>query len=196
RDIIRTRENAYSPTGGLAILFGNLAPDGAVVKRAAVAPAMLVHQGPARIFDSESEATKGIMSGGVKPGEVVVIRYEGPRGGPGMPEMLTPTSLITGMGLGEKVALITDGRFSGATRGASIGHVSPEAAERGPIAALQEGDIIKIDIPNCKLNVDLSQSEIEGRLAKLPAFKPKITSGYLSRYIEKVTSASTGAVFK
>ena len=196
RDIIRTRENAYSPTGGLAILFGNLAPDGAVVKRAAVAPAMLVHQGPARIFDSESEATKGIMSGGVKPGEVVVIRYEGPRGGPGMPEMLTPTSLITGMGLGEKVALITDGRFSGATRGASIGHVSPEAAERGPIAALQEGDIIKIDIPNCKLNVELSQSEIEGRLAKLPAFKPKITSGYLSRYIEKVTSASTGAVFK
>ncbi|MDD5093882.1 MAG: dihydroxy-acid dehydratase [Dehalococcoidia bacterium] len=196
RNVIRTRKNPYSERGGLTILFGNLAPDGAVVKRAAVAPEMMVHKGPARIFNSESEATKGIMSGSIKPGDVVVIRYEGPKGGPGMPEMLTPTSLITGMGLGEKVALITDGRFSGATRGASIGHVSPEAAEGGPIAALREGDIIEIDIPNCKLNVKLSQSEIKSRLTKLPVFQPKITSGYLGRYIEKVTSASTGAVFK
>ncbi|PIU57308.1 MAG: dihydroxy-acid dehydratase, partial [Chloroflexi bacterium CG07_land_8_20_14_0_80_51_10] len=189
-------DNPYSPTGGLTILFGNLAPDGAVVKSAAVAPEMLVHQGPARIFDSEDEATKGIMSGSIKPGEVLILRYEGPKGGPGMPEMLTPTSLISGMGLGEKVALITDGRFSGATRGASIGHVSPEAAERGPIAVLREGDIIKIDIPNCKLEVELNQSEIERRFAELPEFEPKIKTGYLSRYIEKVTSASTGAVFK
>ncbi|MBT4511259.1 MAG: dihydroxy-acid dehydratase [Chloroflexi bacterium] len=195
-DIIRSKENAYSQRGGLTILFGNLAPDGAVVKSAAVAPEMMVHQGPARIFDSEAEATEGIMSGSIKPGEVIVLRYEGPKGGPGMPEMLTPTSLISGMGLGEKVALITDGRFSGATRGASIGHVSPEAAERGPIAALQEGDIIKIDIPNCKLEVELNQSEIEKRLSELPEFEPKVKTGYLSRYIEKVTSASTGAVFK
>jgi len=135
------------------------------------------------------------MSGAIKGGEVVVLRYEGPKGGPGMPEMLTPTSLITGMGLGEKVALITDGRFSGATRGASIGHVSPEAAERGPIAALKDGDIVKIDIPNQKLEVELSGEEIEQRLAKLPAFEPKIKSGYLRRYLEKVTSANTGAVF-
>ncbi len=196
RDIIRTTENAHSPIGGLTILFGNLAPDGAVVKSAAVAPEMMVHQGPARLFDSESEGTQAIISGSIKPGDVVVIRYEGPKGGPGMPEMLTPTSLITGMGLGEKVALITDGRFSGATKGASIGHVSPEAAERGPIAALREGDIIKVDIPNTSLNVELTQSEIESRLAQLPEFRPKITGGYLGRYIEKVTSASTGAVFK
>ena len=196
RDIIRTKDNPYSPTGGLTILFGNLAPDGAVVKSAAVAPEMLVHKGPARIFDSESEATQGIISGSIKPGEVVIIRYEGPKGGPGMPEMLTPTSLISGMGLGEKVALITDGRFSGATRGASIGHVSPEAAERGPIAALRYGDIVSIDIPKCKLDVELSQDEIEKRLSALPDFEPKIKTGYLSRYIEKVTSASTGAVFK
>ncbi len=195
-DIIRSKDNPYSERGGLTLLFGNLAPDGAVVKSAAVAPEMMVHQGPARIFDSEAEATQGIMSGSIKGGEVVVLRYEGPKGGPGMPEMLTPTSLITGMGLGEKVALITDGRFSGATRGASIGHVSPEAAEGGPIAALEEGDIIKIDIPNCKIDVELSQDEIEQRLSKLPKFEPKIKTGYLSRYIEKVTSASTGAVFK
>ncbi len=194
-DIIRPRENPHSPTGGLSILFGNLAPDGAVVKSAAVSPEMMVHQGPARVFNSEDEGTKGIMSGSIKEGEVVVLRYEGPKGGPGMPEMLTPTSLITGMGLGEKVALITDGRFSGATRGASIGHVSPEAAERGPIAALQDGDIVKIDIPNHTLEVELSQEEIEQRLAKLPAFEPKIKSGYLRRYLEKVTSANTGAVF-
>lgn len=196
RDVIRSREAPYAPKGGLTILFGNLAPDGAVVKSAAVAPAMMVHRGPARIFDSESAATASILSGSIQPGDVVVIRYEGPKGGPGMPEMLTPTSLITGMGLGEKVALITDGRFSGATRGASIGHVSPEAAERGPIAAIQEGDTIKIDIPNCKLDVGISQREIKARLAKLPPFEPKVTSGYLARYAEKVTSASTGAVFR
>ena len=196
RDIIRSRENPYSPTGGLTILFGNLAPDGAVVKSAAVAPEMMVHKGPARVFDSEDEGTKAIMSGSIKEGEVVVIRYEGPKGGPGMPEMLTPTSIITGMGLGEKVALITDGRFSGATRGASIGHVSPEAAERGPIAAIREGDLIEIDIPNFKLEVALSQEEIDQRLAQLPPFEPKIKTGYLSRYLEKVTSASTGAVYR
>ncbi len=194
-DIIRPRKNPYSPTGGLTILFGNLAPDGAVVKSAAVSPKMMVHRGPARVFNSEEEGTRGIMSGSIKEGEVVVLRYEGPKGGPGMPEMLTPTSLITGMAQGEKVALITDGRFSGATRGASIGHVSPEAAERGPIAALQDGDIVKIDIPNHKLEVELSQKEIKQRLAKLPPFEPKIKSGYLRRYLEKVTSANTGAVF-
>ncbi len=195
-DIIRSRDKAYSERGGLTILFGNLAPDGAVVKSAAVAPEMMVHQGPARIFESETDGTQGIISGSVKEGDVVVIRYEGPKGGPGMPEMLTPTSLISGMGLGEKVALITDGRFSGATRGASIGHVSPEAAERGPIAALRDGDIIKIDIPNGKLDVELSQEEIDARLSRLPAFQPRIQTGYLSRYVEKVTSANTGAVFR
>ncbi|MBM3132540.1 MAG: dihydroxy-acid dehydratase [Chloroflexi bacterium] len=195
-NVIRWKQTPYSKRGGLTILFGNLAPDGAVVKSAAVAPEMMVHKGPARIFDSESAATHGIMSGAIKPGDVIVVRYEGPKGGPGMPEMLTPTSLITGMGLGEKVALITDGRFSGATRGASIGHVSPEAAERGPIAALREGDIIRIDIPGCKIDMELSKAEIERRLAALPKFEPKIKTGYLSRYIENVTSASTGAVFK
>lgn len=194
-EVIRPKDIPYSNRGGLTILFGNLAPDGAVVKSAAVAPEMMVHKGPARIFDSEAEATKGIMAGSIKPGDVVVLRYEGPKGGPGMPEMLTPTSLITGMGLGEKVALVTDGRFSGATRGASIGHVSPEAAERGPIAALEEGDIIRIDIPNCQIDVELGRAEIEKRLAALPEFEPKIKTGYLARYIEKVTSASTGAVF-
>ncbi len=195
-NVIRWRQTPYSKRGGLTILFGNLAPDGAVVKSAAVAPEMMVHKGPARVFDSESAATQGIMSGSVQPGDVVVIRYEGPKGGPGMPEMLTPTSLITGMGLGDKVALITDGRFSGATRGASIGHVSPEAAERGPIAALKDGDIIRIDIPGCKLDVELSKAEIERRLAALGEFKPRVRSGYLARYIDKVTSASTGAVFR
>ena len=151
RDVIRSRSNAHSPTGSLAILFGNLAPEGAVVKRAAVAPEMMVHQGPARVFDSEEEATQAIMSGRIKSGEVIVIRYEGPKGGPGMREMLTPTSLLSGMGMDKEVALITDGRFSGATRGAAIGHVSPEAASRGPIAALTNGAIIKIYIPICKL---------------------------------------------
>ncbi len=157
---------------------------------------MMVHSGPARVYDSEDEATKAIMGGKVKSGDVVVIRYEGPKGGPGMREMLTPTSIIAGMGLDKEVALITDGRFSGATRGSSIGHVSPEAASGGPIGAVQDGDIINIDIPNYKLNVELSDNEIQKRLAKLPEFKSQIKTGYLKRYVEKVTSASTGAVFK
>jgi dihydroxy-acid dehydratase len=196
KDVVRSAKTAYSQKGGTAILFGNLAPDGAVVKRAAVIPEMMVHTGPARVFNSEEEATRSIMSGAIHPGDVVVIRYEGPKGGPGMREMLTPTSIIAGMGLDKNVALITDGRFSGATRGSSIGHVSPEAASRGPIAAVKEGDIIKIDIPNYKLEVELSDKEIARRLSALPAFESKIKSGYLKRYIEKVTSASMGAVFK
>ncbi len=196
REVIRPTANAHSPTGGIAILFGNLAPEGAVVKRAAVAPEMMTHQGPARVFDSEKEATQAIMSDSIKPGEVIVIRYEGPKGGPGMREMLTPTSLLTGMGMDKEVALITDGRFSGATRGAAIGHVSPEAASRGPIAVLINGDIIRMDIPNCKLEVELSEKEISNRLAQLANFKPKVQKGYLRRYAEKVCSASTGAVFR
>jgi dihydroxy-acid dehydratase len=187
--------NAHSATGGLVLLFGNLAPEGAVVKKAAVAPEMLVHRGPARVFDSEEEVTKAIMNKKIKPGDVLVIRYEGPKGGPGMREMLTPTSLITGIGLEKDVALITDGRFSGATRGASIGHVSPEAAAKGPIAAVREGDMINIDIPGHKLDIELTDKEIADRLRKLPAFEPRIKTGYLRRYIDNVTSASTGAVF-
>ena len=195
KKVIRSVANAYSPTGGIAILFGNLAPEGAVVKRAAVAPEMMVHRGPARVFDSEEEATTAIMSGSIKSGEVLVIRYEGPKGGPGMREMLTPTSLLSGMGMDKEVALITDGRFSGATRGAAIGHVSPEAASRGAIAALRDGDIIKIDIPECKLETELGDDEISDRLARLGEFEPKIKTGYLKYYAEKVCSASTGAVF-
>ncbi len=195
REVIHSTTNAYSTTGGIAILFGNLAPDGGVVKRAAVAPEMMVHQGAARIFNSEEEATTAIMSGSIKPGEVVVIRYEGPKGGPGMREMLTPTSILSGMGMDKEVALITDGRFSGATRGAAIGHVSPEAASRGPIAALRNGDIIKIDIPNYKLEVELTDKEIFERLARLADFEPKVKTGYLKYYAEKVGSANTGAVF-
>ena len=156
---------------------------------------MMVHEGPARVFDSEDESTRAIMAGAIKAGDVVVIRYEGPRGGPGMREMLTPTSLLAGMGMDKEVALITDGRFSGASRGASIGHVAPEAALRGPIAAIREGDIIEIDIPNCKLNVRLSEKEMAQRLAKVVPFQPRVTGGYLARYVEKVTSASKGAVF-
>ncbi|MDP6501200.1 MAG: dihydroxy-acid dehydratase, partial [Dehalococcoidales bacterium] len=175
--------------------FGNLAPDGAVVKKGAVAPEMMVHSGPAQVFDSEEEVTPAIMDGAIKPGEVIVIRYEGPKGGPGMREMLTPTSLLAGMGMDKEVALITDGRFSGATRGAAIGHVSPEAAGRGPIAVLKDGDTIKIDIPNKKIEVELTEEEINGRLAKLADFVPRVKSGYLKRYAEKVSSASTGAVF-
>ena len=193
-DVIRSAQNAYSPRGGLAILFGNLAPEGSVVKRAAVAPEMMVHQGPARVFDSEEVATEAIMKGSINSGEVIVIRYEGPKGGPGMREMLGPTSLLSGMGMDKEVALITDGRFSGATRGAAIGHVSPEAASRGPIAALADGDIIKIDIPGYKLEVALSEEEIAQRLALLHEFEMK-EKGYLRYYAEKVTSASTGAVF-
>jgi dihydroxy-acid dehydratase len=195
-EVIRSVKNAHASTGGLALLFGNLAPEGAVVKKAAVAPEMLVHRGPARVFNSEETATRAILDKKIKPGDVVVIRYEGPRGGPGMREMLTPTSLITGIGLDREVALITDGRFSGATRGASIGHVSPEAAARGPIAAVRDGDMISIDIPGHKLNIDLSENAMSRRLAKLPAFKSRIKSGYLRRYIEKVSSASTGAVLE
>ncbi len=194
-EVIRSVKNAHSATGGLVMLFGNLAPEGAVVKKAAVAPEMMTHRGPARVFDSEEEATRAIMHKKIKSGDVLVIRYEGPKGGPGMREMLTPTSLITGIGMDKEVALITDGRFSGATRGASIGHVSPEAAAKGPIAAVKEGDIIGIDIPEYKLNIELTDQEIAGRLAKLADFEPRIKTGYLSRYIEKVTSASSGAVF-
>ena len=195
REVIRPITNPHSTTGGIAILFGNLAPDGAVVKRAAVVPEMLVHRGTARVFDSEEEATTAIMRGSIKSGEVVVIRYEGPKGGPGMREMLTPTSILSGMGMDKKVVLITDGRFSGATRGAAIGHISPEAASRGPIAALRDGDIIKIDIPSYKLEVELSDKEISDRLAHLSEFEPRIKTGYLRRYAEEVSSASTGAVF-
>jgi dihydroxy-acid dehydratase len=195
RKVIRPLSQPYASTGGISILFGNLAPDGSVVKSAAVAPEMLVHRGPARVFDSEEEATAAIMKGEFKSGEVIVIRYEGPKGGPGMREMLAATSLLSGMGMDKKVALITDGRFSGGTRGAAIGHVSPEAAERGPIAALRNGDMIKINIPDHKLEVELSQKELKQRLASLPAFEPKIKTGYLKRYSDKVNSASTGAVF-
>ena len=157
---------------------------------------MLSHRGPARVFDSEDEATRAIMAGGVKEGEVIIIRYEGPKGGPGMREMLTPTSLLSGMGMDDKVALITDGRFSGATRGAAMGHVSPEAASRGPIAAVRNGDIIKIEIPDHRLDVELGEGEIRERLSKLPEFELKVKEGYLKRYAEMVTSASTGAVLK
>jgi dihydroxy-acid dehydratase len=195
KEVIRPFAQPHSPIGGIAVLFGNLAPEGAVVKRAAVAEEMMSHQGKARVFDSEEEATKAIMAKKIKAGEVIVIRYEGPKGGPGMREMLTPTSILSGMGLDKAVALITDGRFSGATRGAAIGHVSPEAASRGPIAALKDGDIIKIDINRQRLDVELSQKELEERLAQLGEFEPKVKSGYLRRYAEKVSSASTGAVF-
>ena len=194
RKVIRSVEDPYSQKGGLAVLFGNLAPEGSVVKTGAVAPQMLLHRGPARIYESQEKALLGIYAKEVQAGDVVIIRYEGPSGGPGMPEMLSPTSAIMGMGLGDKVALITDGRFSGGTRGACIGHVSPEAAAGGPIAAVQEGDIISIDIPNKTLNVELSEEEINERLELLPPFEPKIKKGYLSRYAQMVTSASKGAV--
>jgi dihydroxy-acid dehydratase len=195
RRVIRSLSQPYATTGGISILFGNLAPEGAVVKSAAVASEMLVHRGPARVFNSEEEATAAIMKGKFKSGEVIVIRYEGPKGGPGMREMLAATSLLSGMGMDKKVALITDGRFSGGTRGAAIGHVSPEAAEKGPIAALRNGDMININIPKHKLDVELSQKELKQRVASLPSFEPKIKTGYLKRYSDKVSSASTGAVF-
>lgn len=193
-DVIRRYDNAHSKRGGLAVLFGNLAPKGAVVKVGGVSAPMMKFAGPAVIFESETDSMTGILSGKVKAGDVVVVRYEGPKGGPGMQEMLSPTSAIMGMGLGEKVALITDGRFSGGTRGACIGHVSPEAAAHGPIAALQAGDIIEIDLEARTLNVRLSESEIEKRLAALPAFKSTIQSKWLRRYAHFVTSADTGAV--
>jgi dihydroxy-acid dehydratase len=194
-EVIRPVDDPYSATGGLAILFGNLAPEGAVVKQSAVAPEMLRHRGPARVFDSEEEAVSAIMNGDFQSGDVIVIRYEGPRGGPGMREMLTPTATLAGLGRDRDVALVTDGRFSGATRGASIGHVSPEAAARGPIAALRDGDVIEIDIPARRLTVLLEEREITARLAALPPFAPKITHGYLGRYARQVSSASSGAVF-
>jgi dihydroxy-acid dehydratase len=194
RKVIRSVKDPYSRTGGLAVLFGNLAPLGSVVKTGAVAPQMQQHSGPARIFDSEEACLEAINDKKIKAGDVVVIRYEGPKGGPGMPEMLSPTSAIMGLGLGESVALITDGRFSGGTRGACIGHISPEAAARGPIAALQEGDMIDIDIPNKSLSVRLEDNEISKRLKALPPFEPKIKRGWLSRYVQHVTSANTGAI--
>jgi dihydroxy-acid dehydratase len=196
RAVIRPFAEPYSPRGGLTVLFGSLAPEGAVVKAAAVAPEMMSHRGPARCFDSEDECVEAIMHRHFKEGDVLVLRYEGPRGGPGMPEMLSPTSIISGMGLDDKVALITDGRFSGATRGAAIGHVSPEAAAGGPIAALQDGDEVIIDIAGQRLDTAVSRGEIEARLAALPPFQPKIDSGYLKRYARSVTSASKGAVLE
>lgn len=194
QEVIHTYEQAYSQKGGLAILFGNLCPDGAVIKTAGVSPDMKKFIGPARIFESEEEASKGIMRGDVKSGDVVVIRYEGPKGGPGMQEMLSPTSAIMGMGLGDKVALITDGRFSGGTRGACIGHISPEAAARGPIAALEPGDMIEIDLDHRSLNVLLSKETIQNRLDSLPEFESNVQSRWLRRYSKMVTSADSGAV--
>jgi dihydroxy-acid dehydratase len=195
-EVIRRRESAHSPRGGLAILFGNLAPKGAVIKTGGVAPSLQKHSGPARIYESQADAMRGIMNREVQPGEVVVVRYEGPKGGPGMQEMLSPTSAIMGLGLGEKVALVTDGRFSGGTRGLCIGHISPEAAARGPIAALRPGDIVDIDLAARALNVRLSDEEIQSRLATLPPFEPKIQSKWLRRYSHFVTSADTGAVLQ
>ena len=195
-EVIRPVENPYSKTGGIAVLKGNLAPDSAVVKRSAVVPEMMVHEGPARVFDCEEDAIAAIKGGKIVEGDVVVIRYEGPKGGPGMREMLNPTSAIAGMGLGSSVALITDGRFSGASRGASIGHVSPEAAVGGPIAFVEEGDIIKINIPENTLNVDISDEEMAARKAKWKPREPKITTGYLARYASMVTSGNTGAILK
>lgn len=193
-ETIRPIENPFMPNGGIAVLKGNIAPDTGIVKRSAVAEEMMVHEGPARVFDSEDDAISAIYGGKINPGDVVVIRYEGPKGGPGMREMLNPTSAIVGMGLGGSVALITDGRFSGASRGASIGHVSPEAAVGGPIALIEEGDIIKIDIPNNSLNVDVSDEELAKRRENWKPREPKVTSGYLSRYEKMVKSANSGAI--
>ena len=193
---VRPLSNPYSPTGGLQILWGNIAPDGCVVKRSAVAPEMLKHSGPARVFDSEDEAIDAIYNGRIHEGDVVVIRYEGPKGGPGMREMLNPTSALAGMKLDTTVALITDGRFSGASRGASIGHVSPEAADGGPIGLIQEGDIISIDIPNASINVEVSEEELARRKAAFVPREPNIKTGWLGRYARLVSSANTGAVLK
>ena len=193
-EVIRPIEDPYSETGGLAMLKGNLAPDSGVVKRSAVVPEMMVHEGPARVFDCEEDAIAAILGGKIVAGDVVVIRYEGPKGGPGMREMLNPTSAIAGMGLGSSVALITDGRFSGASRGASIGHVSPEAAVGGPIALVEEGDIIKINIPECRLDLAVSDEELARRKAEWKPREPKIKTGYLARYASLVTSGNRGAV--
>ena len=195
-EVIRPVENPYSKTGGIAVLKGNLAPDSCVVKRSAVAPEMLVHEGPARVFDCEEDAIAAIKGGKIVDGDVVVIRYEGPKGGPGMREMLNPTSAIAGMGLGSTVALITDGRFSGASRGASIGHVSPEAAVGGPIALVKEGDLIRINIPENTINMVVSDEELEARRAAWTPREPKITTGYLARYASMVTSGNRGAVLE
>ena len=195
-EVIRPLANPYHKVGGIAILYGNLAPDGAAIKQSAVADEMLRHSGPARVFNSEEEAQEAILAGNIKSGDVVIIRYCGPKGGPGMPEMLSPTSAIIGMGLGKSVALITDGRFSGGTQGACIGHVSPEAAEGGPIGMVKEGDRIVIDIPNHSLKLDVSEEEMEKRRAAWQPPSPKITSGYVARYARQVTSGSTGAVLK
>ena len=195
-EVIRPIDNPYTKTGGLAVLKGNIAPDGSVVKRSAVVPEMLVHEGPARVFECEEDAIEAIKGGKIVAGDVVVIRYEGPKGGPGMREMLNPTSAIAGMGLGSSVALITDGRFSGASRGASIGHVSPEAAVGGPIALIEEGDIISIDIPNYSMNVKVSDEELAARKAKWQPREPKVNTGYLKRYASQVTSGNLGAVMK
>ena len=195
-EVIRPIDNPYSTTGGLAVLRGNLAPDGSVVKRSAVVAEMMVHEGPARVFDCEEDAIAAIKGGKIVEGDVVVIRYEGPKGGPGMREMLNPTSAIAGMGLGSSVALITDGRFSGASRGASIGHVSPEAAVGGPVALIEEGDIIEIDIPNLKLNARISDEELARRKEKWQPREPEVTTGYLARYAAMVTSGNRGAVLE
>lgn len=195
-EVIRPVENPYSTTGGLAVLKGNLAPDGSVVKRSAVVDEMLVHEGPARVFDCEEDAIDAIKGGEINPGDVVVIRYEGPKGGPGMREMLNPTSAIAGMGLGSSVALITDGRFSGASRGASIGHVSPEAAVGGPIALVEEGDLIRINIPELKLEIAVSDEELAERRKKWQPREPKVTTGYLARYASMVTSGNRGAILE
>jgi len=195
-EVIRPLNNPYSKQGGIAVLRGNLAPDGAVVKQSAVAPAMQVNEGKARVFDCEDDAIAAILGGKIKSGDIVVIRYEGPKGGPGMREMLSPTSAIVGMGLDKTVALLTDGRFSGGTQGAAIGHISPEAAEGGPIALVKEGDIISIDMPTKTLNLKVGNDELEKRRKALRPRKPAITTGYLARYAKQVTSASTGAIFK
>ena len=195
-EIIRPIDNPYSQDGGIAVLKGNLAPEGCVVKRSAVAPEMMAHTGPARVFDGEEEAIAAIYAGKIVPGDVVVIRYEGPKGGPGMREMLNPTSAIVGMGLGESVALITDGRFSGATRGAAIGHVCPEAAQGGPIALVEEGDIISIDIPANRIDVQVDEATLAQRRAKWVCPEPKVKTGYLARYAKLVTSAARGAVLE
>lgn len=195
-EVIRPIDNPYTPTGGLAVLKGNLAPDGSVVKRSAVVDEMLVHEGPARVFDCEEDAIAAIKGGKIVAGDVVVIRYEGPKGGPGMREMLNPTSAIAGMGLGSSVALITDGRFSGASRGASIGHVSPEAAVGGPIALVEEGDLIQIDIPNLSIHLDVSDEELAKRKENWTPREPKVTTGYLARYAAMVTSGNRGAILE
>jgi dihydroxy-acid dehydratase len=192
--VIRPLSDPYSNQGGLAVLKGNIAPDGAVVKQAAVAPAMLTHEGPARVFNSEEEAVAALYHGKIKPGDVLVIRYEGPKGGPGMREMLTPTSAVQGMGLGESVALLTDGRFSGATRGAAIGHISPEAAEGGLIGLIEEGDTIMIDIPKKTLELKVDGATLAERAKNRVILEPKIKRGYLAKYAGRVTSASTGAI--